>query len=93
MVSIDVNSGKSIKQKNVESTAFDTNIEAAEEIARQIKIRDLSGLIIIDFIDMLNFNNRRQVERKLKENVETIEQGYKLVELVISDYLKCQDKD
>jgi len=67
LVSIDVNSGKSIKQKNVESTAFDTNIEAAEEIARQMKIRDLSGLIIIDFIDMLNFNNRRQVERKLKE--------------------------
>ena len=67
LVSIDVNSGKSIKQKNIESTAFDTNIEAAEEIARQIKIRDLSGLIIIDFIDMLNFNNRRQVERKLKE--------------------------
>ena len=67
LVSIDVNSGKSIKQKNVESTAFDTNIEAAEEIARQIKIRDLSGLIIIDFIDMLNFNNRRQVERRLKE--------------------------
>ena len=67
LVSIDVNSGKSIKQKNGESTAFDTNIEAAEEIARQIKIRDLSGLIIIDFIDMLNFNNRRQVERKLKE--------------------------
>ena len=67
LVSIDVNSGRSIKQKNVESTAFDTNIEAAEEIARQIKIRDLSGLIIIDFIDMLSFNNRRQVERRLKE--------------------------
>ncbi len=67
LVSIDVNSGKSIKQKNVESTAVDTNLEAAEEIARQIKIRDLSGLIIIDFIDMHNFSNRRQVERKLKE--------------------------
>ena len=67
LVSIDVNSGKSIKQKNVESTAYDTNLEAAEEIARQIKIRDLSGLIIIDFIDMLNFNNRKQVERRLKE--------------------------
>ncbi len=67
LVSIDVNSGKSIKQKNVESTALDTNLEAAEEIARQIKIRDLSGLIIIDFIDMLNFGNRRQVERRLKE--------------------------
>ena len=67
LVSIDVNSGKSIKQKNVESTALDTNLEAAEEIARQIKIRDLSGLIIIDFIDMLNFGNRKQVERRLKE--------------------------
>ncbi len=67
LVSIDVNSGKSIKQRNVESTALDTNLEAAEEISRQIKIRDLSGLIIIDFIDMHNFSNRRQVERKLKE--------------------------
>jgi ribonuclease E len=67
LVSIDVNSGKSIKQKNVESTAFDTNLEAAEEIARQIKIRDLSGLIIIDFIDMLNYGNRKQIERKIKE--------------------------
>ena len=67
LVSIDINSGSSIKGKNVESTALDTNIEAAEEIARQIKIRDLSGLIIIDFIDMLSFGNRRLVERKLKE--------------------------
>ena len=67
LVSIDINSGSSIKQKNVESTAVDTNLEAAEEIARQIKIRDLSGLIIIDFIDMLNYGNRRQVERRLKE--------------------------
>ena len=67
LVSIDVNSGKSIKQKNVESTALDTNIEAADEISRQIKIRDLSGLIIIDFIDMISFNNKKTVERRLKE--------------------------
>jgi ribonuclease E len=67
LVSIDINSGSSIKGKNVESTALDTNIEAAEEIARQIKIRDLSGLIIIDFIDMLSYGNRRLVERRLKE--------------------------
>ena len=67
LVSIDVNSGKSIKQKNIESTALNTNLEASEEISRQIKIRDLSGLIIIDFIDMQNFGNRRLVERKLKE--------------------------
>jgi ribonuclease E len=67
LVSIDINSGSSIKQKNIESTALNTNLEAAEEIARQIKIRDLSGLIIIDFIDMLSYGNRRLVERKLKE--------------------------
>ena len=67
LVSIDINSGKSIKQKNVESTALDTNLEAADEIARQIKIRDLSGLIIIDFIDMLSYSNRKTVEKRLKE--------------------------
>ena len=71
LVSIDVNSGKSIKQKNVESTALDTNLESAEEIARQIKLRDLSGLIIIDFIDMLNYSNKRLVERKLKDRCRT----------------------
>jgi ribonuclease E len=71
LVSIDINSGSSIKQKNVESTALDTNLEAAEEISRQIKIRDLSGLIIIDFIDMLSFGNRRLVERKIKEKCRT----------------------
>jgi len=71
LISIDVNSGKSIRQKNVENTAVDTNMEAAEEIARQIKLRDLSGLIIIDFIDMMSFNNRKQVERKLKEKCRT----------------------
>ena len=80
LVSIDVNSGKSIKQKNVESTALDTNLEAADEIARQIKIRDLSGLIIIDFIDMLSFNNRRQVEKDLKIDAEQTGLGFKLAE-------------
>ena len=67
LVSIDVNSGKSIKQKNVGNTALDTNLEAAEEISRQIKIRDLSGLIIIDFRHMFSFNNKKLVVRKLKE--------------------------
>ena len=71
LISIDINSGSSIKQKNVESTALDTNLEAADEISRQIKIRDLSGLIIIDFIDMLSFGNRRLVERRLKEKCRT----------------------
>ena len=63
LVSIDINSGQSTKQINIEKTALNTNLEAAEEIAHQIKLRDLSGLIVIDFIDMLNFYNRRTVEK------------------------------
>jgi len=70
LVSIDVNSGQSIKESNIEKTALKTNIEAAEEISRQIKIRDLSGLIVIDFIDMLNFHNKKIVERKLREKLK-----------------------
>ena len=70
LVSIDVNSGQSIKETNIEKTALKTNLEAAEEISRQIKIRDLSGLIVIDFIDMFNFYNRKTVERKLKEKLK-----------------------
>ena len=66
LVSIDINSGQSIKEANIEKTALKTNLEAAEEISRQIKIRDLSGLIVIDFIDMISFHNKKIVERKLK---------------------------
>ena len=69
LVSIDINSGQSTKQINIEKTALNTNLEAAEEIARQIKLRDLSGLIVIDFIDMLNFYNRRNVEKKMRESI------------------------
>ncbi|MDC0937734.1 Rne/Rng family ribonuclease [Pelagibacteraceae bacterium] len=69
LVSIDINSGQSTKQINIEKTALNTNLEAAEEIARQIKLRDLSGLIVIDFIDMMNFYNRRSVEKKLRESI------------------------
>ena len=65
LVAIDINSGQSTKQTNIEKTALNTNLEAAEEIARQIKLRDLSGLIVIDFIDMMNFYNRRTVEKKM----------------------------
>ena len=67
LVAIDINSGQSTKQTNIEKTALNTNLEAAEEIARQIKLRDLSGLIVIDFIDMMNFYNRRTVEKKMKK--------------------------
>ena len=71
LVAIDVNSGQSTKELNIEKTALNTNVEAAEEIARQIKIRDLSGLIVIDFIDMLNFHNKRIVERKIREKLKS----------------------
>lgn len=70
LVSIDVNSGQSIRESSIEKTALKTNLEAAEEISRQIKIRDLSGLIVIDFIDMMNFHNKKMVERKLKEKLK-----------------------
>ena len=70
LVSIDINSGKSIKEVNIEKTALKTNLEAAEELSRQIKIRDLSGLIVIDFIDMINFYNKKMVERKLREKLK-----------------------
>jgi len=70
LVSIDINSGQSIKETNIEKTALKTNLEAAEEISRQIKIRDLSGLIVIDFIDMNNYYNKRIVERKLREKLK-----------------------
>jgi len=70
LISIDINSGQSTREVNIEKTALKTNLEAAEEISRQIKIRDLSGLIVIDFIDMLNFHNRKSVERKLREKLK-----------------------
>ena len=69
LVAIDVNSGKSTHQKNVEQTALRTNLEAAEEIARQLKLRDLGGLIVIDFIDMKNPKNRAEIERSLRKHV------------------------
>ena len=70
LISIDINSGKSTKETNIERTALVTNLEAAEEISRQIRIRDLSGLIVIDFIDMLNYHHKRIVEKKLKEKLK-----------------------
>tara|TARA_E500000178_G_scaffold164475_1_gene163882 strand:- start:450 stop:2279 length:1830 start_codon:yes stop_codon:yes gene_type:complete len=69
LVAIDINSGQSTKQTNIEKTALNTNLEAAVEIAHQIKLRDLSGLIVIDFIDMVNFYNRRIVEKKMRESI------------------------
>lgn len=66
LTAIDVNSGRSRKEENVESTALRTNIEAADEIARQLRLRDIGGLIVIDFIDMASSKNRREVENRLR---------------------------
>ncbi|WP_431856054.1 Rne/Rng family ribonuclease [Azospirillum sp.] len=67
LVAIDVNSGKSTRERNIEETAYKTNLEAAEEVARQLRLRDLAGLIVIDFIDMEDAKNNASVERRLKE--------------------------
>ncbi|WMT88709.1 ribonuclease E/G [Pelagibacterium sp. 26DY04] len=67
LVSIDVNSGRATKEHNIEDTALQTNLEAAEEISRQLRLRDLAGLIVIDFIDMEERRNNRAVEKKLKD--------------------------
>jgi ribonuclease E len=66
LVSIDVNSGRATKEHNIEETAVNTNLEAADEIARQLKLRDMAGLVVIDFIDMEDQRNNRAVERKMK---------------------------
>ncbi len=69
LVAIDVNSGKNTSERNIESTALKTNLEAAVEIARQLRLRDLGGLIVIDFIDMDDFRNNFKVEKALKTNL------------------------
>ena len=70
LVAIDVNSGKATQKKSIEQTALQTNIEAAEEIARQLRLRDLGGLIVIDFIDMKDSKHKLEVERAIKNNVK-----------------------
>ncbi|WP_449395868.1 Rne/Rng family ribonuclease [Devosia riboflavina] len=67
LVSIDVNSGRSTKEHNIEDTALQTNLEAADEVSRQLRLRDLAGLIVIDFIDMMENRSNRAVERRLKD--------------------------
>src|SRR6202158_2070478 len=67
LVSIDVNSARATRGHDIEQTAFNTNLEAADEVARQLRLRDLGGLIVIDFIDMESTKNQREVETSLKE--------------------------
>ena len=69
LVSVDVNSGRSTRGADIEETAFKTNLEAAEEVARQLRLRDLGGLIVIDFIDMESQRNQREVENRLREGL------------------------
>ncbi len=70
LVAVDVNSGRSVKERQIEETAYKTNLEAAEEIARQLRLRDLGGLIVIDFIDMKEAKHRNEVVKNLKESFE-----------------------
>jgi ribonuclease E len=71
LVSIDINSGRSTREHNIEQTAYSTNIEAAQEIARQLRLRDMAGLIVIDFIDMEQSNHVRKVEKAMKEALKS----------------------
>ena len=70
LVAIDINSGKSTKQSDIESTALTTNLEAVDEITRQCRLRDLGGLIVIDFIDMRQYRNQKQIENALKDAIK-----------------------
>ncbi|MBU0972466.1 MAG: Rne/Rng family ribonuclease [Proteobacteria bacterium] len=70
LVSIDVNSGKSTKKKNIEETAYHTNIEAAEEVARQLRLRDMGGLIVVDFIDMKERRHKAEITKNLKKHLK-----------------------
>ncbi len=71
LVSIDVNSGRATRERHIEETALRTNLEAADEVARQLRLRDLAGLIVIDFIDMENSRNQAQVERRTKDALKS----------------------
>ena len=89
LVAIDVNSGRATRERNIEETARLTNLEAAEEIATQLRQRDLSGLIVIDFIDMENTRNQHAVERKLKDRSRMTGRAFKSAVLASLVCLKC----
>ena len=77
LVAIDINSGRATREYSIEDTALKTNLEAAEEVARQLRLRDLAGLIVIDFIDMDEKRNNRAVERRMKECLSTTAPAYR----------------
>ena len=70
LVSIDINSARATKGADIEETALNTNLEAADEVARQLRLRDVGGLIVIDFIDMMNRKNQRAVENRMRDALE-----------------------
>ena len=77
LTTIDINSGKATQGGDIEETAHKTNLEAADEIGRQLRLRDLGGLVVVDFIDMLNTKNQRSVESRLKDSVRIDRQEFK----------------
>ena len=93
MVSIDVNSARSTKGKDIESTAFATNMEAAKEVARQLRLRDLGGLIVIDFIDMQDEKHQQKVENTFRSQSNRIEQESRLQQYQDLVYWSCRDND
>ena len=89
LVSIDVNSGRATREHNIEDTALKTNLEAAEEVARQLRLRDLAGLIVIDFIDMEENRNNRAVEKRLKDASRTTARASRSAAFQLSASWKC----
>lgn len=85
MVVIDVNSGKYAKSKDQESNSLKTDLEASREIARQLRLRDIGGIIVIDFIDLEDDKNRKKVYDELKKNSEKTEQKYQFYQCQILD--------
>lgn len=78
LVSIDVNSGRATKEKDLEETALKTNLEAADEIAKQLRMRNLAGLVVVDFIDMEEQKNNLAVEKRMKEAMKKTGHGFRL---------------
>ncbi len=90
LVAIDVNSGRSTREHNIEDTALRTNLEAADEVARQLRLRDLAGLIVVDFIDMEEPRNNRAVERRSRTRSRTIARASRSAASRISACWKCR---
>jgi hypothetical protein len=90
LVSIDVNSGKATREHSIEDTAYKTNLEAADEIARQLRLRDLAGLVVIDFIDMEDAKNDRNVEKRLHNAVRGDRRGSRSARSASSVCSRCR---